>query len=126
MNWMLVPVGFLSGICASMGIGGGFVLMLYLTLFAGFAQKDAQLFNLLFFLPVAALSLFRHKKSGLVDVKAAKGATWTGLAGAAVGALGAVWLSNEWIAKLFALLILIVGIKELFGKKEKEDNTDEA
>ena len=73
---------------------------------------------------MAALSLFRHKKSGLVDVKAAKRATWTGLAGAAVGALGAVWLSNEWITKLFALLILIVGIKELFGKKEKQDNTD--
>ena len=42
MNWWLIPVGFLSGICASMGIGGGFVLMLYLTLFADFAQKDAQ------------------------------------------------------------------------------------
>ena len=74
MNWMLLPVGFLAGVCASMGIGGGFVLMLYLTLFAGLAQKDAQLFNLLFFLPVAALALFQHKKSGLIDAKAAKSA----------------------------------------------------
>lgn len=63
MNWMLIPVGFLSGICAAMGIGGGFVLMLYLTLFTAAAQKDAQLFNLLFFLPAAALSLFRHQKA---------------------------------------------------------------
>mgnify|MGYP000001929227 FL=1 len=118
MNWWLIPVGFLSGICASMGIGGGFVLMLYLTLFADFAQKDAQFFNLLFFLPVAALSLFQHQKGGLIDGNAAKGAVWPGLTGAGIGALGAVWLSNEWISRLFALLILIVGIKELFGKKE--------
>ena len=118
MNWMLLPVGFLAGVCASMGIGGGFVLMLYLTLFAGLTQKDAQLFNLLFFLPVAALALFQHKKSGLIDAKAAKSAVWSGLGGAAAGAVGAVWLSNEWISKLFAVLILLAGLKELFGKKD--------
>ena len=46
MNWMLLPVGFLAGVCASMGIGGGFVLMLYLTLLAGlkelFGKKDGS------------------------------------------------------------------------------------
>ena len=34
------------------------------------------------------------------------------------GAVGAVWLSNEWISKLFAVLILLAGLKELFGKKD--------
>lgn len=119
MNWMLIPVGFLSGICAAMGIGGGFVLMLYLTLFTAAAQKDAQLFNLLFFLPAAALSLFRHQKSGLIEKAAAKRAVWTGLLGAAAGSAGAVWLSDQWLGKLFAALILIVGIKELFGREKK-------
>ena len=54
----------------------------------------------------------------IIDVYKRQGAVWPGLTGAGIGALGAVWLSNEWISRLFALLILIVGIKELFGKKE--------
>ena len=35
-------VGFLSGILASMGLGGGFVLVVYFAIFTDFMQKGAQ------------------------------------------------------------------------------------
>ena len=49
-------VGLVSGVVSGMGIGGGSILILYLTLFAGMAQQQAQGINLLYFLPTAASS----------------------------------------------------------------------
>ena len=41
--------GILSGIIGAMGIGGGGILIIYLTLFADMEQMAAQGINLLFF-----------------------------------------------------------------------------
>ena len=62
-------VGFLSGIIASMGLGGGFVLLIWLTLFEDVAQRSAQGINLLFFLPIALVSVIMHLRAGLIDKK---------------------------------------------------------
>ena len=40
-----------SGILGAMGMGGGGILMIYLTVFAGLEQSLAQGINLLFFIP---------------------------------------------------------------------------
>ena len=50
-------MAFLTGIFASMGLGGGMVLIVYLTVFAGFSQIAAQGINLVFFIPIAIISL---------------------------------------------------------------------
>ena len=64
---VLALAGLLSGICASMGLGGGFVLLVYLTLFTQLSQLDAQLTNLVFFLPIAVLSVILHLKNQLIE-----------------------------------------------------------
>ena len=57
MGYLVVGVvSLLSGVTASMGLGGGFVLLIYLTAFANVPQMEAQLINLIFFLPIGALS----------------------------------------------------------------------
>ena len=43
-----VFIGILSGIVSSLGMGGGTILILLLTLFLGLDQKAAQGFNLIF------------------------------------------------------------------------------
>ena len=53
-------VGALSGVIASMGLGGGFVLLIWLTLHDGMPQREAQGVNLLFFLPIALISVIMH------------------------------------------------------------------
>lgn len=119
MIWITLGiVGFLSGICASLGIGGGFVLLLYLSAVAGMPQKEAQLLNLIFFLPIAVLSLVFHIKNKLIDGKAIVPSVLGGLAGVFLGVLLASWLSNEWLAKLFAVFIFLIGLKELFARKK--------
>ena len=64
-------MAFLTGIFASMGLGGGMVLIVYLTVFAGFSQLAAQGINLVFFIPIAIISLVLHTKNKLVEWKKA-------------------------------------------------------
>ena len=57
---------FASSAVAAMGLGGGTVLLLYLSFFSALSQPQMQAVNLLLFLPAAALSLFFHRKNGLI------------------------------------------------------------
>ena len=63
--------GFFAGFAGGLGIGGGGILLLCLTVFGGMDQLPAQGINLVFFLPVAAVSLFIHIKNGFVNWKTA-------------------------------------------------------
>ena len=54
-------------ILASMGLGGGFILVVWLTLFENVGQKAAQGINVLFFLPIAFIALLLHLKNHLVN-----------------------------------------------------------
>ena len=107
-------VSLLAGVAASMGLGGGFILLVYLTAFAGEAQMDAQWINLVFFLPIGGFALFFHIKNGLIEKKAVLPAVLAGLAGAAGGAALAHFLGNETLTKVFAVFLAFIGVKELF------------
>ena len=69
MNILFYISAFLTGILASMGLGGGMILILYMTLIAGMEQLTAQGVNLLFFIPIAAAALIIHTKNKLVKWK---------------------------------------------------------
>ena len=64
-------VGGLTGILSGFGVGGGSLLLVYLTGIAEVEQTLAQGINLLYFLPAAAAALPTHFKNGYIDKKAA-------------------------------------------------------
>ena len=53
-----------AALVTSLGMGGGAVLLLYLTAVKGMDQLEAQGLNLLFFIPVAVVSLWISAGSG--------------------------------------------------------------
>lgn len=110
-------IGFLTGVMASMGLGGGFVLVVWLTLFANVQQRTAQGINVLFFLPIAFVSLIMHLKNGLVNKRLVKKLAVGGLLGAAVGTLVSQIIANELLRKLFALFLLAFGLRKLFARR---------
>ncbi|MEG1996425.1 MAG: sulfite exporter TauE/SafE family protein [Oscillospiraceae bacterium] len=116
---LLVVVGVLCGICASIGIGGGFVLLLYLCVFTDVAQLQAQFMNLCVFIPVASISLFLHNKNKLIVKELLLKIIPFGIIGVVIGSLAAHFLSSDWLLKIFAIFILIVGIIGLFPQKRK-------
>lgn len=110
----LIIAAFLTGIFASMGVGGGMILIVYLTIFAGYNQLEAQGINLVYFLPIAAFSLIIHTKNHLVEWKIAFTAIIFGVILAIAGAFLAEWLGSEMLRKIFGGFIFIIGIKEIF------------
>lgn len=104
--------GFLSGL----GVGGGTLLILCLTVFFGYGQREAQGINLLYFLPTAGIAAALHRKNGLVVKQAALPAIFAGLLAAAPAAWAATMLDTALLRKIFGTLLALVGFRELFRK----------
>lgn len=118
--------GFGAGVIGAMGMGGGGVLILYLTLLAEVGQLDAQGINLLFFLPIAVFSLLRYRKEGLLHLKKSLPFIGFGLLGCLPGYLIAHALPTKWLSILFGGGLVLLGLWELFRKepKKQKDQTE--
>lgn len=123
---MSAVVGFLTGILASMGLGGGFILVVWLTIFEEMPQRAAQGVNLLFFLPIALISLIFHLKNHLINKALVKRLAFGGLLGAVIGTYGAQLIDNGALRKLFALFLLAFGLRELFSKSERSAHASQS
>jgi uncharacterized membrane protein YfcA len=109
-----ILVGCLLGFLAGLGIGGGSLLILWLTLVLNMEQTAARLINLLFFLPSAVIaSLFRWKQ-GALDIKKVAPAIVSGCITAAGFAIFSKYLDISLTKKLFGILLLFTGLRELF------------
>ncbi len=117
--WAFVA-GAVTGILSGFGVGGGTLLLIYMTTFAGLPQNLAQGINLLYFLPTAAAALPAHLKNGFVEKSVLLPAILTGLFSAALGAWIATGLDVELLHRLFGGFLIYVGISELFRKSGKE------
>ncbi len=124
MIWAYIAA-FLTGVLASLGVGGGMVLIIYLTVFGGFDQLSAQGINLIYFLPIALLSVIIHSRNGLVEWKKILPSLVTGVIFALAGAALARYIGSPLLRKIFAGFILLIGFKELFGSFGKRDKSQE-
>ena len=116
--------GFLSGAVGAMGMGGGGVLLLYLTLFMNVRQRTAGGINLMFFIPCAAIALILHAKEKSIIWRKALPLAALGLAGSFAGALINGYISEDLLRKMFAFLLLYIGVSELLTKNPKKTKTD--
>lgn len=117
--FVICIVSFLTGVFASLGLGGGMVLIIYLTVFANLPQLEAQGINLIFFIPIAALSLYYHNKNHLVEWKKIVPILITGTIFVIIFSFIANKTDNRLLQKLFGVFVIIAGIKELFSKKDR-------
>lgn len=113
--WM-AAAALVSGALGSMGLGGGGVLIIYLTLGAALSQQAAQGVNLLLFIPCAIIALCFYLKKGLIHWKTALLAAGFGLVGAVAGTFLSGILDAGILRKIFAAMLLFIGVKELFGR----------
>lgn len=104
--------GFLAGFIGGLGLGGGGVLVIFLTIFAGLPQLKAQGINLLFFIPVGLFALFFHIRHRLVDFKTALPAIGLGIVGALAGSALAGVVGQDRVRRFFGLMLLIMGVRE--------------
>ena len=112
-------VGALLGFLSGLGVGGGSLLILWLTLVLGMEQTMARSINLLFFLPAAIIAaLFRWKQGSLPLKK-----IWPAMAVGAVSAAGFTLVGQtleiSLLKKGFGILLLATSLREVFYKQKK-------
>lgn len=123
MNFLVKSiVGFLAAVISAMGMGGGGILLIYLSAFTNTPQLKAQGINLIYFIPIAIVSLIFHIKNGFLKKKAALFMIISAVPAAVLGAFLSGNIDQDLLRKGLALFLLFLGLKEIitsFKKKEK-------
>ena len=112
-------VGLLTGILSGFGIGGGSLLLLYLTLCTGVGQYQAGGVNLLYFLACAPAALVSHRKNGLIEREAVKYCVPAGVITSVMAAWLAAAVDTALLRRGFGLVMLYIGVKEAFFRKNE-------
>jgi hypothetical protein len=119
MKLLLIPlgIGLFAGIMAGLcGVGGGIVMVPAFVYFLGMEQKAAIATSMAVIVPTSLMAIGRFQQSGLVQ--------WHIFWPTAIGAIFAAYfatgwvrkLSNDQLTKIFAVVMILVGISMLFKK----------
>ena len=115
-----ILAGILLGYLAGLGVGGGSLLILWLTLALHVPQQTARMINLLFFLAAAGSVTVMRWKQGSLQLKKILPAILAGCCAAAAFSWISLQIDVEKIKKLFGILLLITGIRELLYRPRKD------
>lgn len=115
---ILVIAGLLAGfVGGTMGVGGGIIIIPTLVFVLGMSQHDAQGTSLATLLaPIGIFAVINYYREGHVNLKYAFILGLTFLIGSYFGSKWAVQLPDKLLKQMFGGLMLIVGIKMIFGK----------
>lgn len=107
-------LGFLSGL----GIGGGSLLILWMTMILHSDPQVARSINLLFFIPSALVACILRIKQGNLKIRPLLPAMLAGCAAAAVFSWISTILNVEVLKKGFGIVLIAAGLRELFYRSK--------
>lgn len=113
-----IIIGILSGMISGIGMGGGTILILILTLFLNVDQHVAQAINLVFFIPTAVSAIIINKKQGLIDFKVSSIISIFGVISAIIASVVANRIDSNFLRKIFGVFLGIVAINEIISLKK--------
>ena len=110
-------VGMVAGVIAAVcGVGGGIVMVPAFVMLLGLAQKEAVATSLTAIILISLLATIKNHANSFVNWPVA-------ISCAVVGALVAWFaadllkvLSNQTLTRIFAVLMIVVGVRMLFQK----------
>lgn len=108
--------GAVLGFLAGLGVGGGSLLILWLTAIVAIPYPQARIMNLLFFLPCALTASAFHIRKRAVDIKKILPAILAGSIAAVAFYFVSRAIDTNWLQRGFGLLLLITGVRELLYK----------
>ena len=120
--------GIISGIVASMGMGGGVTLVLLFSLFTEVSQHVVQGINLIFFVPTSIVAIYMNIKNKNIDYYVSKIVIISGVIGAVIGSLLAVKIDSDSLKRYFGIFLIGIAIFEIYSYfkqyiLKRKDNT---
>ena len=116
---VMLIVGCILGFLAGLGVGGGSLLILWLSLVIGLEHAAARSINLLFFIPAALIASFFRWRQGSLNIRTVLPAILFGCISAGIFSLLSKQIDIALLKKLFGGLLLLTGIRELLYKPKK-------
>jgi uncharacterized membrane protein YfcA len=118
MTWMILLLGFLVGVISGIiGIGGGVILIPALIWLLGMSQRKAQGTSLAaLLLPVGAFAFWAYSREGDADLRVGLLIAAGFAVGGLFGGLGAQYIPELWLRRIFALVLIGLGFRMLWTK----------
>ncbi len=115
---ILIAIGLIAGIFSGIvGLGGGIIIIPGLIYLLGLTQKEAQGTSLALMLPpIGLLAAINYYKAGAIHLKYAIIIAIAFLIGGYLGSQIALSLSDQTLRKIFAIALLVLGIRMLIWK----------
>ena len=108
----LVAFGVITGVTSGLlGVGGGTLMVPFLTLAAGMSQHSAEATSLLVVLPTAIVGSLVLRRRGIGDLGVALRFGALGAVGGILGALLALALPGHVLRIVFACFLLLVSVR---------------
>ena len=117
-----IIVGALIAVFSGMGVGGGGLFAVYLSVFTDVPQLAVQGYNLLFFLFSSGASVTLQLFKRRIPFFAVGIMIATGIAGALAGTALTGVIASEWLRRIFGIMLVSGGIVSL-GKYSKKRST---
>ena len=122
--YLYLILGFVGGIPAGMGMGGGTLTIPLLTMLGGVEQKLAQSANLFAFLPMSLGALKVHADNGLLKTEGVLWLIVPALVLSACGALLTSVLPSEILRKAFGAFLILLSVFTLLQKQRNSLKKD--
>lgn len=116
MNIFILFASFLAGALSGMGLGGGGILLVFLTAFSSIDQLTAQGINLIFFLPTGLIAIIIYAIKKQIEWKIVFKMWLFGSVGALGGYFIAKAIETQYLSKIFAAFLIVFGVVNLFTK----------
>lgn len=121
--WIAVLAGCILGTLSGLGVGGGSLLILWLTLAAGIDAVTARGISLLFFFPAALLSCILRRRG--IPWKRLFPAILLGCLSAGLFSRLSQIIDPTYFRKVMGIVLILTGISELFKKPKKTEGRTE-
>ena len=105
-----ILIGVISGIVSGLGMGGGTILITFLTCFLKVNQIVAQASNIIFFVPTSIIATIVNVKNHTLKWKIAIPIVITGVVGAAIGSIIANKMDTSLLKKAFAIFLMFIAL----------------
>ena len=112
-----IGVGALTGVLAALcGVGGGLIMVPAFVFLLALDQKSAVATSLAVIIAVSLVATAKYSAASLVK--------WQIVLPVMLGAVVTTWLATDWLkhlsndalSRIFAILMIVVGIRMLWGK----------
>lgn len=120
-GWLIALIaGTALGFLAGLGVGGGSLLVLWLTLILKMPTEEARAINLLFFLPTAVIATLIRQRQKQLRIRSILPAALAGCAAALFFSYISAKLDTHALRIPFGIFLIAAGLQEIFYRPRKD------